>query len=112
MEEATNSVFDTQNARGEGGCSEIFYNEGNKTGKIDYIVPNTEISHREGWHTYIIKIDRTGSMYLKIKLGPNSAGETIPEEEYRNVFKKMFEDLGLPQEKLDRLPFNYSGYVW
>lgn len=112
IKEATNSIFDTKNARGEGGCSETFYNNGNKTGNIDYIVPNIEISHREGWHTYIIKIDRTGGMYLKINLGPNSAGETIPEEEYRNVFKKMFEDLGLPQEKLSGLAFNYNGYVW
>lgn len=106
--EATNSTFDAEGASGEGWCSETFYNESQKIGRINYIVPNAEISHREGACIYTIKIDRLGGVYLKISLGPNSYGKTIPEDKYRAVFKKMFADLGLPPEKLDELKFMYT----
>ncbi|MFZ2498162.1 hypothetical protein [Methanosarcina sp.] len=45
-------------------------------------------------------------------LGPNSSGKTIPEKEYRTLFKKMFTDLGPPSEKVDTLEFNYIGGFW
>lgn len=107
--EATNSTFDVQGASGEGWCSETFYNESQKIGRINYIVPNAEISHREGGRIYTVKIDSLGGMYLKVYLGPGSSGKTIPEDKYRAVFKRMFADLGLPLEKLDELKFAYTG---
>jgi len=41
-----------------------------------------------------------------------SAGKKIPEEEYRAVFKEMFEKLGLPAKKVDELEFEYNPSVW
>ena len=42
-----------------------------------------------------------------------SSGEKIPEEEYRAVFKEMFENMGLPQEAVDRIEFFYSSsLIW
>lgn len=111
VEEATDSTFDAQTSGG-GWCTETFYNESQKTGSIHYIVPNTEISHREGWSIYTVKIDRLGGLYLKVSLGPASSGKTIPEDEYRAVFKRMFTDLGLPPEKVDEFEFEYSGGNW
>lgn len=111
VEEATNSIFDAQTS-GEGSCTETFYNESQKIGDIYYIVPNTEISHRGGWNVYTVKIDRLGGLYLKVSLGPGSSGKTIPEDEYRAVFKRMFADLGLPPEKVDEFGFEYSGGNW
>lgn len=111
VEESTNSTFDVQTS-GEGWCSETFYNESQKLGRIDYIVPNAEISHREDWRIYTIKIDRLGCLSLKLSLGPASSGKTIPEAEYRDVFKRMFADLGLPPGKVDDLKFEYIGGAW
>lgn len=111
VEEATNSIFDAQTS-GEGSCTETFYNESQKIGDIYYIVPNTEISHREGWNVYTVKIDRLGGLYLKVSLGPGSSGKTIPEDEYRAVFKRMFTDLGLSPEKVDEFEFEYIGGNW
>jgi len=108
LREATNSTFDAQGASGEGYCSETFYNESQKIGRINYIVPNAEISHREGACIYTIKIDRLGGMYLMIYLSPSTTEKTIPEDKYKAVFKKMFADLGLPPEKLDELKFIYT----
>ncbi|HIH92971.1 TPA: hypothetical protein HA338_02670 [Methanosarcina acetivorans] len=111
VKEATDSTFDAQTS-GEGWCTETFYNESQKIGSIYYIVPNVEISHREGWSVYTVKIDRLGGLYLKVSLGPGSSGKTIPEDEYRAVFKRMFTDLGLPPEKVDEFEFRYSGGNW
>jgi len=112
LEESTNSTFDSENSAGEGGCTETFYNDSKKVGSISYFVPDAEIKHREGWHTYTIHIDRLGGLFLDVSLGPKSSGKTIPEEEYRAVFKSMFTDLGLPPEKVDDLKFERSGGVW
>ena len=111
VEEATDSIFDAQTS-GEGSCTETFYNGSQKIGDIYYIVPNTEISHREDWNVYTIKIDRLGGLYLKVSLGPGSSGKTIPKDEYRAVFKRMFTDLGLPPEKVDEFEFEYIGGNW
>ena len=41
-----------------------------------------------------------------------SAGKEIPEEEYRTVFREIFENVGLPVEKLDEIELNYSPSIW
>lgn len=110
-EQATTQAFNTQTS-GEGSCSEVFSRGNQKSGAINYIVPNTEISHKEGLKTYIVKIDQLGGLILKLNLGPASSGDKVPEEEYRAVFKQMFKTLGLPPEKADDIKFDYMGSVW
>jgi hypothetical protein len=41
-----------------------------------------------------------------------SAGKEISEEEYRTVFREMFENVGLPVEKLDEIELNYTPSIW
>lgn len=41
-----------------------------------------------------------------------SAGQKIPEDEYRSIFKEIFENLGLPPEKVDDMEFEYIPSVW
>ncbi|WP_170943409.1 hypothetical protein [Methanosarcina spelaei] len=41
-----------------------------------------------------------------------SAGKEIPEEEYRTVFREMFENVGLPAKKLDEIELNYTLSIW
>ena len=40
-----------------------------------------------------------------------SAGNKIDKEEYTTVFKKMFKNLGLPVEMVDKFDFEYSPSV-
>jgi hypothetical protein len=112
LEKSTSSTFDAENSGGEGGSTETFYNGSEITGSISYFVPAAEISHREGWSTYTIHIDRLGGVHLHVSLGPGSSGKTIPEEKYRAVFKRMFTDLGLPPEKVDKVEFEYGEGFW
>ncbi|MGC9444177.1 MAG: hypothetical protein ACP5E9_04510 [Candidatus Methanospirareceae archaeon] len=95
--------------RGEGWTRQIFYGPGSKLGALVYLVSNVRIIHRDAEHTYTITIDRLGGVKLEIELG---AGEEIPEEEYRTVFRKMFIDLGLPPERLDEFEFEYTPTSW
>ena len=39
---------------------------------------------------------------------PGSSGESIPEEEYRAFFRKMFEEMGLSPEAVDSFEFFHS----
>lgn len=76
---------------------------------IDFIVQSMEIRRRDGDRTYTMKIDRLGGFYLRIRL---PVGEEIPEPEYRDVFRELFEDVGLPPEVVDDLPFEYEPSIW
>lgn len=66
-------------------------------------VSNVKINFLDKEHDYILDINQMGDVCPKIELG---AGEEIPEEEYRGIFKKMFVNLGLPPEKVDEFKFN------
>lgn len=104
---STNSTFSLP--LGEGWCRETFYKENKTTGAIDYVVPSVKIIHQDKGHEYTIHIDRLGGVDLKIEL---NAGEKIPEEEYRGVFKEMFASLGLPPESVSEFEFKYVPGNW
>jgi ABC-type siderophore export system fused ATPase/permease subunit len=66
-------------------------------------VSNVKIIFPDKEREYIIDINRLGDVCPRIEL---SAGQEIPEEEYRGIFNKMFVNLGLPPEKVDEFKFN------
>jgi hypothetical protein len=94
---------------GEGSFVETFYSEDKKIGFLEFLVPNVRIIFQDKGHEYTITIDRLGGVRPGIKL---SAGEKIPEEEYRGIFKQMFVKLGLPPEKVNEFKFEYNPTVW
>jgi len=112
LEESTSSTFDAENSAGEGGSTETFYNGSEKIGSISYFVPAAEISFKEGSSTYTVHIDRLGGIRLYISLRSYSSKKTMPEKEYRAVFKRIFTDLGLPPEKVDEFEFEYGEGFW
>lgn len=112
LEESTSSTFDAENSAGEGGTTETFYNGSEKLGSISYFVPAAEISFKEGPSTYTVHIDRLGGVRLYISLRSNGSETTIPEKEYRAVFRRIFTDLGLPPEKVDEIEFDYGEGFW
>jgi hypothetical protein len=94
---------------GGGWTTQTFYTDGNKSSSIDYVVPNMKIINLREGAEYTIQIDKLGGVNLEIEL---DAGEQIPEEEYIQVFKNMFDNIGLPPEKVDEFEFNYRSSVW
>lgn len=112
LEESTSSTFDAENSAGEGGSTETFYKGSEKIGSIRYFVPAAEIRFKEGLSTYTVHIDRLGGVRLYISFRSNSSKKTIPEKEYRALFKRIFTDLGLPPEKVDEVKFEYGEGFW
>lgn len=105
----TSSSSNISPTSGEGWIKETFYSMDKKIGILDFLVPNVRIIVHDRGREYTIKIDRLGGVSPEIKLG---AGEEIPNEEYRSIFKEMFVNLGLPPEKVDDFEFNYMRGVW
>lgn len=91
---------------------EEFYRNGTKIGYIAYIIPEVSISTSHNFNKYTLHVGSSGSVRADILMHRASAGKKIPEEEYRAVFKEMFEKLGLPAEKVDELEFEYNPSVW
>jgi len=54
---------------------------------------------------YIVELDASGKVRLEIVMPPGSSGETIPEDEYRAVFREMFEEMGLSPEAVGSFEF-------
>ena len=91
---------------------EEFYRDGKKIGYIAYIIPEISVGTSHHFNRYTLHVSSSGSVRADISMHRASAGKKIPEEEYRAVFKEMFENLGLPAEKVDELEFEYNPSVW
>lgn len=95
--------------QGDGWIDLAFAAEGTEFGSFAIVVPSAEIVTRDSGHRYEIKLDRAGGFRLQVTL---PAGETLPESEYRGVFREMFEAVGLPAERVAGYEFEYSPSVW
>ena len=94
---------------GEGFATQSFYLNDEMICKMNFIVPNNEINHVVNGARYTVKLDQLGGMDLSIKA---STGEIISEDEYREVFREMLTNMGLPSESVDEFEFDYSPSMW
>ena len=94
---------------GDGWYTETSFRDDRRIVDVDYIVQSAEIRQEDGNRVYILKLDRLGGFYARIGLPVN---EEIPEEEYRDVFREMFDNIGLPADVVDDLTFEYSPSIW
>ncbi len=94
------------------GSEDKFYRNDTKLGCIRFVIPETTITRKHHFNKYNIYVSSSGFIRADIGMPTGSAGKEIPEEEYRTVFREMFENLGLPVEKLDEIELNYSPSIW
>lgn len=76
---------------------EEFYRDGKEIGDVGFVIPETTISTSHNSSKYSVYVSSFGLIRAEIT---THADKKIPEEEYRTVFREMFENLGLPVEKL------------
>lgn len=88
-----------------------FYRNG-KIGCVQFVIPETTITRTHNSNKYNIYVSSSGLIRADIDMPTGSAGKEIPEKEYRTVFREMFENIGLPAEKLDEIELNYSPSIW
>jgi hypothetical protein len=89
-----------------------FYRNGQKIGYVRFVIPETTITWMHNSNKYSIYVSSSGLVRADISMPIGSAGKEIPEEEYRTVFREMFENLGLPAEKVDEIELYYSPSIW
>lgn len=94
---------------GDGWHGETSLRDGDRFAVVDFVVQSLAVVHRDGNRRYRLKLDRLGGFNLRIEL---PAGEEIPESEYREVFRRLFEDVGLNPDHVDGLAFEYTGSIW
>jgi len=97
---------------------EVFLKDGNQVGSVRYFVPEARVvtydkGNRYIGNRYIVEFDSSGRVRLEIIMHVGSSGESIPEEEYRVLFRKMFEEMELSPEGVDSFEFFHSSSrVW
>jgi hypothetical protein len=94
------------------GSEDKFYRNDTKLGCVGFVIPGTTITRKHNSNKYNIYVSSSGFIRTDIDMPIGSAGKEIPEEEYRTVFKEMFENIGLPVEKLDEMELDYSPSIW
>ncbi len=94
------------------GTEDKFYRNDTKLGCVSFVIPETTITRKYNSNKYNIYVNSTGLIRIDIMMPTGSAGKKIPEEEYRTVFREMFENVGLPAEKLDEIELNYTPSIW
>lgn len=92
---------------------EVFLKDGKRLGSIKYSIPQAKVVTYDKENRYIVELDSSGKVRLEIITPPGSSGKTIPEEEYRAVFREIFEEMGLFSEAVDSFEFfASSSRVW
>ena len=94
------------------GSEDKFYRNDQKLGCVGFVIPETTITRIHNSNKYNIYVSSSGFVRTDIAMPIGSAGKEIPEEEYITVFREMFENLGLPAEKVDEIKLNYSPSIW
>ncbi len=94
---------------GDGWYTETSYQTDTRLASIAFIVQSMAIRQHDGQRRYELKLDRLGGFSLSIRLPP---GETIPESEYRGVFRELLRTVGLPPAIVDELTFEYESSIW
>lgn len=94
------------------GSEDKFFRNDQKLGCIGFVIPETTITRKHNSNKYNIHVSSSGFISIDIDMPRGSAGEEIPEDEYRTVFREMFENIGLPSEKVDEIKLDYSPSIW
>lgn len=95
------------------GIEEVFLKNGNRLGSVRCFVPEAEVMTYDNRNRYIVELAASGKVRLEIIMPAGSSGKTIPEEEYRTVFRRMFEEMGLSPDALDSFEFfASSSRIW
>ncbi len=93
--------------------TEVFLKDGKRLGSVKYFVPEAKVVTFDEENRYTVELDSSGKVRLEIVMPPGSSGDTIPEEEYRVVFREIFEELGLDPEAVDSFEFFHSSSrIW
>ena len=114
-ESGYDSYMPDSNAYFSGGShsKESFLKNGGRLGSVRYFVPKVRVMTFDKKNEYTLKLRASGEVRLKIVMPAGSSGEKIPEEEYRAVFREIFENLGLSPETVDSFEFSHSSsLVW
>jgi len=113
MENSDNStygpslVIHTYPAKGS-GMEEVFFKKGSRLGSVRCFVPEAEVLTYDKKNRYMVELGASGKARFEIVMPPGSSGESIPEEEYKAVFRAMFEKMGLSPEAVDSFEFFHS----
>ncbi|AKB31965.1 hypothetical protein MSSIH_1275 [Methanosarcina siciliae HI350] len=93
--------------------TEVFLKDRKRLGSVKYSIPKAKVTTYDEGNRYIVELDSSGKVKLEIVMPVGSSGESIPEEEYRAVFREMFEELGFSPEAADRFEFFHSSSrIW
>jgi hypothetical protein len=95
---------------------EVFLKDGSQVGSVKYFVPEARIvtydkGNRYISNRYIVGLDASGKVRLEIIMHVGSSGESIPEEEYRAVFREIFQEIRLSPEAVDNFEFFHSSLM-
>lgn len=96
-------------SQGKGWHIVTYFRDETPFAEVGYRLQSTKVTHKPGKGTYVVQFDPLGAISLEITL---AAGESIPEDERRSVFREMFSSLGFPPELVDDVEFDYVGSMW
>ncbi|MDR5671865.1 hypothetical protein RH858_01680 [Halalkaliarchaeum sp. AArc-GB] len=107
--EAERTAVEGSETGGNGWYTQRSFRDEVQFADVDFVVQSLAVVHEDGDREYRLKLDRLGGFNLRIEL---PAGEEIPEAEYRETFRRMFEDVGLDPGHVDELAFEYTRSMW
>lgn len=101
---------ETMSVPGEGWHERAYYDDDDqRLGRLEFVLGRATITHEVAGRTYRLHVDRHGGVRAEATA---PVYRSLEEDEVREAFRGMFEELGIPPETVDHLQFEYRGSVW
>ncbi|MFC5369140.1 hypothetical protein [Salinirubrum litoreum] len=107
--EAEGSPIVRTSGDGQGGVVYQYTTDGADAGELWFVVGRAELTDRDGRWTYVLNVDRAGTIGVTVH-GPPGAERA--EGDLRESIRDRFAALGIPPDAAADLTFEYDGSVW
>lgn len=103
------SSVNVSSSPGSGWHERGYYTEEHKLGGIEFVLSRATITHEARGYTYRVHIDYHGGVSVDAQ---TRSYRDFEEDEFRTVFREIFEEMGIPPDTIDHLQLEYRGSVW
>ena len=106
---ASATTVNATSSPGDGWHEREYYAGDERLGSAEFVLSRATVTHEADGYTYRVHLDYHGGVKIDAQ---TRASRSFEEAAVRDVFRTMFEEMGIPPDTIDHLDLEYRGSVW
>jgi hypothetical protein len=106
---ANATTVNASSTPGTGWHEREYYAADERLGSIEFVLSRATVTHEANGATYRVHVDYHGGVRVEAQ---TQSSREFEEEDVRAVFRRMFDEMGIPPDTIDRLQLEYEGSLW